>query len=162
MPRPGLPGNGTPGRSPLRLVSETGINLTDWFIQSSAKLKQGGEQISLPGIIPDRWFPALVPSTVLGTLVEDNVYQDVFFGQNLENIKSEDFQVSWWYRTEFLITPFPGKNTARLELDGLNYRANIWLNGQKVADASENIGAFRRFDLNIPIILNLAKKMFWL
>lgn len=147
-----------PGRSPFGLMPETAINLTDWFIQSSAKLKQGGEQISLPGIVPDRWFPASVPSTVLGTLVEDNVYEDVFFGKNLENIKSEDFQVSWWYRTEFLATPFPGKNMARLELEGLNYRANIWLNGQKVADASEIYGAFRHFDLNISRYLKFGEK----
>ncbi|MDD8021134.1 MAG: glycoside hydrolase family 2 TIM barrel-domain containing protein [Acidobacteriota bacterium] len=146
------------GRPSLRFLPEVTINLTDWFIQSSAKLKQGGEQLSLPGIIPDRWFPAVVPSTVLGTLVEDNVYEDVFSGQNLEKIKPDDFRVSWWYRTEFLVTPFPGKNTARLELDGVNYRANIWLNGQKIAEAAEIYGPFRRFDLNISSYIKFGEK----
>jgi len=145
-------------RTAFGFLPETIIDLTDWFIQSSAKLKQGGEQLSLPGIIPDRWFPAVVPSTILGTLVEDNVYEDVFFGQNLEKIKAEEFQVSWWYRTEFLVTPFPGKNIARLQLDGVNYRANIWLNGQKVADASEIYGAFRRFDLNVTSLVKFGEK----
>ena len=145
-------------RTSFKFMTETTINLTEWFIQSSAKLKQGGEQLSLPGIVPDRWYPAIVPSTILGTLVEDNVYQDVFFGKNLDKIKPEEFQVSWWYRTEFLVTPFPGKNTARLELDGVNYRANIWLNGQKVAEASEIYGAFRRFELNVTRFIKFGEK----
>ena len=74
-------------RTSFKFMTETTINLTEWLIQSSAKLKQGGEQLSLPGIVPDSWYPAIVPSTILGTLVEDNVYQDVFFGKNLDKIK---------------------------------------------------------------------------
>lgn len=133
----------------LRFLPETTLTLTDWFIQSSARVRAGGEVLSKPGVMIERWYPAQVPSTVLGTLVESNVYDDIFFGKNLENIKAEDFKVSWWYRTEFLLTPLPGKNVVRLELDGVNYRVNIWLNGEKIADSSQIYGAFRRFDLNI-------------
>lgn len=136
-------------RSRLLMMPETRLLLTDWFIQSSEKVNVDGSKLSKPGIFTDRWYPAQVPSTVLGTLVENNVYGDVFFGKNLENIKPEDFKSSWWYRTEFLLPAYPGKSRAFLELDGLNYRANIWLNGEKIADASEIYGPFRRFSLEI-------------
>lgn len=152
--RPSEPQTG----SRIKLLPETTLNLTDWFIQSSARLKARAEVLSKPGVMMDRWYPAQVPSTVLGTLVENNVYEDVFFGKNLENIKADDFKVSWWYRTEFMLTAFPGRTTARLELDGVNYRANIWLNGQKIADASEIYGAFRRFDLDISQAVKPGEK----
>ncbi|RFT15237.1 MAG: Beta-galactosidase/beta-glucuronidase [Candidatus Saccharicenans subterraneus] len=136
-------------RSSLMMLPETQLMLTDWFIQSSARLQADGAALSRPGIMTDRWYPTQVPSTVLGTLVENNIYGDVFFGKNLEKIKAEDFQTSWWYRTEFLLPAYPGRTRTFLELDGVNYRANIWLNGQKVADASEIYGPFRRFRLDI-------------
>lgn len=136
-------------RSSLMMLPETQLMLTDWFIQSSARLQTDGAALSRPGIMTDRWYPTQVPSTVLGTLVENNIYGDVFFGKNLEKIKAEDFQTSWWYRTEFLLPAYPGRTRTFLELDGVNYRANIWLNGQKVADASEIYGPFRRFRLDI-------------
>ncbi|MGB9906525.1 MAG: glycoside hydrolase family 2 protein [Candidatus Saccharicenans sp.] len=148
-------GQGQPlNRSRMLMLPETQLLLTDWFLQSSVRLKTDGAALSRPGIMTDRWYPARVPSTVLGTLVENNIYGDVFFGKNLEKIKAEDFQTSWWYRTEFLLPAYPGRNRTFLELDGVNYRANIWLNGQKVAEASEIYGPFRRFSLDIT---NLAR-----
>ncbi len=124
------------------------VNLGDlWYIQSSEKAKGAGEQISMPGFKIDSWYPAVVPSTVLGTLVENNVYPDIFFGKNLESVPTAPFEVSWWYRKEFTVPMGPGLTRTRLEFDGINYRANIWLNGKKVADASTTFtaptGAFR-------------------
>ncbi|MBC7363906.1 MAG: glycoside hydrolase family 2 [Candidatus Aminicenantes bacterium] len=152
------PGMETQNRLSLRVLPETTTNLTDWFIQSSKKIQEDGPTLSRPGIMIDRWYPARVPSTVLGTLVDNNVYDNVFFGKNLDLINPEEFQVSWWYRTEFLLPAYPGKSTALLELDGVNYRANIWLNGQKVADASEIFGAFRRFRLDISKNVKIGEK----
>jgi exo-1,4-beta-D-glucosaminidase len=123
--------------------------LRNWFIQSSAKVKTGGEQISQPGLLMDRWYPANVPATVLGTLVQNNVHADLYFGDNLKNIPGDDFGVSWWYRTEFPLTADPSKTAFKLEFDGINYRANIWLNGKKIADVSEAYGAFRRFEFDV-------------
>ncbi len=134
---------------PRAEAGETVLSLSNWFLQASTKLKEGGEALSRPGIPLETWYPAVVPSTVLGTLVENNVYRNVFFGRNLETIPADPFSVSWWYRTEFLLSALPWQRTAILELDGVNYRANIWLNGQKIASASEIYGPFRRFELDI-------------
>jgi len=120
-----------------------------WYIQTSEKVKGTGEQISLPGFKVESWYPAVVPSTVLGTLVENNVYKDIFFGKNLADVPKEPFAVSWWYRKEFTVPQGPGLTRARLEFDGINYRANIWLNGKKVADAATLYGAYRRFAIDI-------------
>ena len=83
---------------------ERTITLGDlWNIQSSEKAKAAGEEISQPGFKIESWYPAVVPSTVLGTLVQNNVYRDIFMGRNLEKVPTEPFAVSWWYRTEFTL-----------------------------------------------------------
>src|ERR1022692_5101940 len=50
-----------------------------WELQSSAKIQAGGDAISSPAYVPPDWYPAKVPSTVVGTLVDDKVYPDPFF-----------------------------------------------------------------------------------
>ena len=120
-----------------------------WYLQSAEKAKGTGEDISKPGFKVETWYPAVVPSTVLGTLVENNVYKDIFFGKNLLDVPKEPFQASWWYRKEFTVPQGPGLTRARLEFDGINYRANIWLNGKKIASADDLYGAFRRFVIDI-------------
>ncbi len=126
------------------------VTLNDlWFVQSSEKVKAGGEEISGPEFIVDRWYPAVVPSTVMGTLVQNNVYPSVFVGENLKSVPTEPFQVPWWYWREFSVPPGPGAKYVRLEFDGINYRADVWLNGKKVADATTTFGPFRRFSIDV-------------
>ena len=36
-----------------------------------------------------------------------------------------------------------------LHLDGINYRADVWLNGRQVADAKSVVGMFRRFRFDV-------------
>ena len=137
-----------------------------WSIQSSAQVKEKGDLLSQNAFQPANWYPASVPSTVVGTLVEDKVYPDPLVGQNLRlipgcsytiganfsNLPMPDdspFRVSWWYRTEFRIpASYQGKNVW-LHLDGLNFRANIWLNGQQIATSDQIAGTFRIHELNI-------------
>jgi exo-1,4-beta-D-glucosaminidase len=119
-----------------------------WFIQSSAKAKAQGEQISRPGYDLKGWYPGSVPTTVLAALVKNKVYKDIFFADNLKSVSGEPFKVSWWYRTEFDLPAQPDLNTTSLEFEGINYRANVWLNGHKIADAATLYGAFRRFNVN--------------
>jgi len=129
-----------------------------WYLQSSEKAKAAGEQISKPGFKIESWYPAIVPSTVLGTLVQNNVYTDIFVGDNLKSIPTAPFEASWWYRKEFTVPSGPGLTHAWLEFDGINYRANIWLNGKRIADASTTFGAFRRFSIDVTADVKTTEK----
>jgi len=129
-----------------------------WFLQSSEKVKAAGDQVSQPGFKIEGWYPAVVPSTVMGTLVQNNVYTDLFMGENLKNVPTKPFETSWWYRREFVVAPGPGTRFVRLEFDGINYRANIWLNGQKVGDAAAIYGPFRRFSIDVTGIAKAGAK----
>lgn len=133
----------------------------NWAIKSSKEIKENGKVISTSAFQPEKWYPATVPSTVLGTLVENKVYPDPYFGTNIESIPGyikdrngeipadSPFKVAWWYRTVFnLPADFKGKNTW-LKFHSINYKANIWLNGHLIADTTSIEGAYRLYNLNI-------------
>ncbi|MDE3137704.1 MAG: hypothetical protein KGL59_14090, partial [Acidobacteriota bacterium] len=87
-----------------------------WGIQSSAKIREKGGEISTAAFQPAGWYATSLPSTVLAALVRDKVFPDPYYGMNLRLIPGTDypigynfshlempgsspFAVSWWYRT---------------------------------------------------------------
>lgn len=138
----------------------------NWFIQSSANVLSDGSTISKAGFSTQNWYPATLPSTVLSALVEDKVYPDPYVGMNLRSIPgttypifedfsniqmppSSPFRQAWWYRTEFkLPAQFKGK-TLWLEFDGVNYRANVWMNGVQIATSDQLAGTWRLFRFDV-------------
>ncbi len=121
----------------------------NWKIISSEDVKAQGTGISIPGFDTSRWVAATVPSTVLGALVQAGVYRDLYVGMNMEKVPKEQFRVPWWYRTEFTLTEEQAGGIVEIGFDGINYKADIWLNGELVAGREEATGAFRRFRFDI-------------
>jgi exo-1,4-beta-D-glucosaminidase len=133
-----------------RVAPEHTVQLTDhWTIQAAAKCTAQPEVISTPGFDTTGWYPTSVPATVLAALVGNGVYKDPFFGKNLEAIDKEQFTQSWWYRTEFTFERDKAARNVRLVFEGINYRADVWLNGTRVASRTELAGAYRVFDLDV-------------
>ncbi|MGH7651550.1 MAG: glycoside hydrolase family 2 protein [Gemmatimonadaceae bacterium] len=137
-----------------------------WMIQSSAKVGVDGASISSPTYAPMGWYRATVPSTVVGTLVDDSVYRDPFFGMNLRTLPGmtypiganfvhtamdpqSPFATGWWYRTNFRVPAKMRGKRISLNFDGINYRANIWLNGRRIADSTQVAGTYRRYELDV-------------
>jgi len=56
---------------------------------------------------------------------------------------------SWWYRNEFALPEEYRDKTIWLHFNGINYKANIWLNGQKIADSAQVQGMFRLFEFDV-------------
>jgi len=131
------------------MIPFTNILSENWKLQSSEKVGLRGENISMPGYSADGWIPAEVPGTVLASLVKDRQYDDPYFGTNLKNIPKEQFQVPWWYRSCFELTTEQAGRTVLISFNGLNYKANIWLNGQQIATSEIASGTYRRIKLNI-------------
>lgn len=115
----------------------------NWKIQSSDKISANGEEISTNAVVSNEWIPAIVPSTVLGTLVANDLCKDPFFDKNLKDVSTEQFVNPWWYVTSFDLSDAAANNSAQLSFDGINHKANVWLNGKQVADSDSINGAFR-------------------
>ena len=141
-----------------------------WELQSSCKVKGGGDKISLPEFSTAGWHSTMVPSTVVAALVADKTYPDPYYAKNLRSIpgttypigqnfsllpmpKDSPFRCSWWYRTEFTTPKEYEEHHVWLHFSGLNYRANIWINGQKVAGDKDVAGAYRTFEFDITSYL---------
>lgn len=142
-------------------MSEKTVLKDNWTIQSSKEVKDDGQTISDPGYKPENWYPATMPSTVLGTLVDDKVYPDPYYGTNIESLpgyvpgrraeipEDSPYYVPWWYRTVFSLPKAAKGTNFRISFHSINYKANIWLNGHLIADTSTVEGAYRLFNFNI-------------
>jgi exo-1,4-beta-D-glucosaminidase len=146
----------------------------DWQIQSSCEAKASGAEISAAGFEAKGWHQSDIPSTVVGALVTDKTYPDPNYGTNMKSFpgmdyssksffanqdmpKDSPYRCSWWFRTEFSLPAEAEHRTNWLDFLGINYRANVWLNGQKIADANEVAGTFGTFEFNVSKALRPGK-----
>jgi exo-1,4-beta-D-glucosaminidase len=146
-----------------------------WQIQSSCEANTTGEQVSSVGFDAKNWHHVDAPTTVVGALITDKTYPDPFWARNLKDYpgtfpsnkelfanhempEGSPFRCSWWYRTDFnLPADYQGRK-AWLNFLGINYRANLWVNGRKVADKSEVAGAYRTFEFNVSEFVLAGKR----
>jgi len=150
-----------PARMPLR---------DHWLLKSSYQVKEEGDAISACGFTPQAWRPTRVPSTVLSALIRDGVYPDVRVGLNSFRIPdaSDEFNREhdlarhshlpdernpwkdpYWYRTEFTLPDAARGRRVWLNFDGIHYRADVWVNGHRVADSKQIVGSFSRYRLDV-------------
>lgn len=168
-------GLGAFGASPSAALPVLGLQ-SGWAIQSGCEVNASGEAVSSHSYRTQGWIAASVPATVLTAQIAAGRYRDVFRGTNFRNLpgmtypiglnsfailpmeKNSPYACSWWYRTSF-DTPrdFSG-HAISLHFRGINYRANIWLNGQKVADAKDVAGAYRTYEFDVTKLLDPRRK----
>ena len=79
--------------------------------------------------------------TVLTTLVEQSVYPDPYYGLNNLLIPDTLCRMDWWYRISFEIPQTMKDTDYHILLNGINYKADIWLNGIRLGTMN---GAFKR------------------
>ena len=144
------------------------------MLQSSCAAKAPATQISTAGFRTEAWHATTVPSTVVAALVADKTYPDPYFGMNLRSIPGTSYPVgknfaelpmppdspfrcSWWYRTEFTLPENYAGRHVSLNFNGINYRANIWLNGKKIADSADIAGTFRTYEFDVTADVSADK-----
>lgn len=124
------------------------LELTDWRIAPSINVSASGAVVSSTSFDTSGWFNATLPCTVVACLLQNGIYADPFFGSNLYKIDSSPFDNPWWYRGEFVLAPRT-TDTVVIRFHGINYRAEIWVNGVAVAHNATTVGAFRHFSLDV-------------
>lgn len=127
--------------------------LADGWKLASADQVQGAEAaVSTADFDASHWHPVRhMPATVLQILEDDGVYKDLYFGMNLVSAGNL-WKKDWWYRTTF--TAPPGRQVYSLIFKGINYRADIWVNGQEVADKSQVVGMYNSFEFDISKLIH--------
>ncbi len=147
-------------------------------MQSTTRVPQAGNVLSLRTYKPQRWHNATIPTSVLGALVKENVYPDPHFDLNDLRIPdaSDDlnrrlglskyshikgvpnpFKHPYWFRTQFSIPAGERGRRVWLNFDGINYRADLWVNGKQVANKTQMAGMFLRFKYDITALVSADK-----
>ena len=131
---------------------------TGWRLYSAAHLKETGTQISQPAFDTSHWHPIRrMPATVLEILEEDGVYPNLYFGENmLKTVPQDLYKQDWWYRTTFNAPA--GWLTYRLEFPGINYRADIWLNGHLLANNKQVVGMYVAHEIDATRWIHSGKE----
>lgn len=112
-----------------------------WRLIEAANVAAGGAAISQVGFGTVGWMPAVVPGTVLTSMVAAGRYPEPLFGLNNLKIPETLCRQRYWYRTEVVV---PRANAGRhtwLRFDGVNYAAEVWVDGHHVGAVH---GAFAR------------------
>lgn len=141
---------GFPAHAKTSSESQRQVELAgNWKLYSASDVTADGQAISLPGFNTAFWHPvAHMPATVLETLEEDGVYPNLYNGMNLLKTVPQDLYLQdWWYRTTFIAPS--GQQVYQLEFPGINYRAQIWLNGNLVADSQQVVGMYVAHRFNV-------------
>lgn len=149
--------------------------LRNWKLQKLGETTAPSQVISRSNFDDSQWHNVTVPNSVVGNYVEAGEFEDPYIGTTMKDLpgykhgrtihfafhrmpEDSPFRSSFWYRT----TISPDKSSAGeehwLKFDGLNFRANIWVNGKRVAGSDFVSGTYRQYDLNISHWFNPEKE----
>ena len=137
-----------------------------WALQSACKLRADGAVISTASFHPQGWYTVTVPSTVLAAQVAAGEFKQPYYatnlreipgttypiGQNFSNLpmpQDSPYRCGWWYRESFTVPAADRGRTLWLRFGGINYRANLWVNGRQIADDKQIAGAYRTYEFDV-------------
>jgi exo-1,4-beta-D-glucosaminidase len=140
--------------------SNTSPNLIElaqgWRLMSADRVTGEDADVSSQAFDVSHWYEVLhMPATVLEILQEDGVYKDLYDGMNLVT-PGDLWKKDWWYRTTF--SAHAGREVYSLVFKGINYRADIWLNGQKIADKSQVVGMYNSFEFDVSKVIQPGRE----
>ncbi|MFD4870486.1 sugar-binding domain-containing protein [Streptomyces sp. NPDC058412] len=125
--------------------------LAGYSIRSTAEVTDSAAAVSSPAYPATGWYPAGPRSTVLAALLAAGVYPDPFYSTQQQRIPAADFDVPWWYRSDFTVSD----TTARTHLDfsGVISATDVYVNGRRIATAADVAGAYTRHEFDVTDLI---------
>ncbi|KAG5056102.1 hypothetical protein JHK85_008612 [Glycine max] len=128
-----------------------------WVAARSTEVQFTGTQLTTthsPTGPTSPWMEALVPGTVLATLVKNKAVPDPFYGLQNEHIidiadSGRDYYTFWFFTT--FNCKLSSNEHCDLNFRGINYSADVYLNGHEIILPK---GMFRRHSLDVTNILH--------
>jgi hypothetical protein len=125
-----------------------------WKLQRDSLVNADGSALSRTGFHDSDWMIATVPGTVLASYYNAGALPDPNFGDNQAMISDSFFYADFWYRTEFIAPVTPTGGHVWLNFDGINWKADVFLNGTRIGRID---GAFTRGRFDVSSQLHPGK-----
>lgn len=127
-----------------------------WLCMPVSKMKSSGTEISSAAFSTGDWKKAVVPGTVLTTMLANKEVPDPFYGMNNKLIPDiydigRDYY-TYWFVKDFKEFAPSAEGQTWLKFRGINYSCDIFINGKKVNDAPFK-GMYLRKSYNITRLL---------
>lgn len=121
---------------PKQMPQASGREMTlsggNWKLKRASEVHGSGNLIASEGYDTEDWLAATVPGTVLSSYINIGAVPDPNHADNIFNISDSYFNSDFWYRNEFeLSDEFAGEKLF-LEFDGINWKAEVYLNGHEI------------------------------
>jgi exo-1,4-beta-D-glucosaminidase len=155
------------GLAPRASAETITLGLGGWQVQSSALVSAPADQVSEPDFPTGSWLPvkpddAGAVGTEIGALLQNGACPNVFFAENMKScfgymdaigpVTVAQFDVPWWFRTEFQESPQPGEHE-QLIVNGVVGQADLWLNGHELASQATLQGDYARYAFDVSGLL---------
>ncbi len=132
----------------------------NWKAKRASDLTLDGSAITGPDYKPEGWLDAVVPGTILTTLLHNKQIPDPFFGMN-NNLIPDVYDTgrdyyTYWFFNEFETPDIKDGQEVWLNFRGINYFAEIFLNGRRV-NTNIHQGMYLREKYLITPYLNKGK-----
>ena len=146
-------GGPVPIAKPAPTAKDGNLNLAagNWRVQRASLVSADGAQIAQPGFADNDWMIATVPGTVLTSYLNDEAIANPDFGENQYAISDSFFCADFWYRDEFTAPASNAQQHEWLNFDGINWKAEVYLNGQKLGAID---GGFMRGRFDVTTLLH--------
>jgi mannosylglycoprotein endo-beta-mannosidase len=147
---------------PLNLLAQPDEYLLkdNWKAKRATDLTADGTEITGADFKPEGWLDAVIPGTILTTLLHNKLIPDPFFGLN-NNLIPDVYNTgreyyTYWFFNEFEIPEINDNQQVWLNFRGINYFADIFLNGKRV-NTKTHQGMYLREKYLITPYLNKGK-----
>jgi exo-1,4-beta-D-glucosaminidase len=154
-------------------LEKVAVSLHDgWYVQSSANTTATGAQISTPGFAPTGWLQSSIPATPVGAQVQNGIFPSPYIGTNAQQIPGwppagqnfanvawpagSPYSVHWWFLNQFTVPASLAGQRIYVHFDGINYRANLWVNGTQIATNTQMVGTYTAFEYDITSVARIG------
>lgn len=128
----------------------------NWKVQRASEVKSDAATIAQSQFDDTGWLTATVPATVLMSYVNAGALPNPNYANNLFYISESYFNSDFWYRKTFSVPEGWENRHIFLNLDGINWKADVYLNGQKIHRIE---GAFMRGRVEITRLLRQGENV---
>jgi mannosylglycoprotein endo-beta-mannosidase len=133
---------------------------SNWKAKRAADINADGSVITGADFRMDGWIEAVVPGTILTTLLHNKLIPDPFFGMNNNLIPDvydtgRDYYTYWFYN-EFQTPELKEGQEVWINFRGINYFADVFINGKRI-NPDTHQGMYLREKYLITPFLNKGK-----